>query len=256
MSHTQSTAAATTAVGGSHSGNPKWYPKQARSYELLEHIGEGSVTKVYRARCIEWDEEVAVKVMQLDHVDSGTQVEVQREMQTMLKLSHPNLVKTYCSFVDENLLWLVMPYLGGGSAHHLIKWKHCKGLDEGVISTMLKSVLKACDYCHRNQLTHRDIKSGNILVGADGGVKLADFGLTASCRGSMGSMDDVVSNTWVHDAPCWLAPEGFVPRYTPDASGDIWSIGITILELVHGCEPFAKYSPKELLGMTLEDRAA
>mmetsp|Transcript_30649 Transcript_30649/g.66907 ORF Transcript_30649/g.66907 Transcript_30649/m.66907 type:complete len:768 (-) Transcript_30649:53-2356(-) len=242
---------ATGTCGGSQHGRE--YPKQADMYELLEEIGQGNVTKVYRAKCKDFGDEVAVKVMQIDHVDSGQQVEIQREMQTMLRLSHPNLVKTYCSFVDsQHQLWLVMPYLGGGSAHHLMKWKHCKGLEEGVIAILLKGVLKACDYCHRNQLTHRDIKAGNILVGADGSVKLADFGLTASCRGSV----DNLSLSWAYDTPCWMPPEQFLSSTNPESSGDIWAIGITILELVHGCEPFAKHSPQELLSMTLEDRAA
>jgi serine/threonine-protein kinase OSR1/STK39 len=83
---------------------------------------------------------------------------MRREVQTMRMLSHPNLVSINCCFVTKQELWLVMPFLSGGSALNLLKWEHQKGFDESTIATIIKSVLTALAYCHKNQLIHRDIK--------------------------------------------------------------------------------------------------
>lgn len=100
-----------------------------------------------------------------------TQDEMRREVQTMRMMSHPNLVDILCCFVSQQELWLVMRYLAGGSALNLLKWEHQKGFDEPTIATIAKSVLQALAYCHKNQLIHRDIKSGNILLDTDGSVR-------------------------------------------------------------------------------------
>jgi len=89
----------------------------------------------------------------------------------MRMMSHPNLVDILCCFVSQQELWLVMRYLAGGSALNLLKWEHQKGFDEPTIATIAKSVLQALAYCHKNQLIHRDIKSGNILLDTDGSVR-------------------------------------------------------------------------------------
>jgi serine/threonine-protein kinase OSR1/STK39 len=99
------------------------------------------------------------------------QDEMRREVQTMRMMSHPNLVDILCCFVSQQELWLVMRYLAGGSALNLLKWEHQKGFDEPTIATIAKSVLQALAYCHKNQLIHRDIKSGNILLDTDGSVR-------------------------------------------------------------------------------------
>lgn len=96
---------------------------------------------------------------------------MRREVQTMRMMSHPNLVDILCCFVSQQELWLVMRYLAGGSALNLLKWEHQKGFDEPTIATIAKNVLQALAYCHKNQLIHRDIKSGNILLDTDGSVR-------------------------------------------------------------------------------------
>ena len=118
----------------------------------------------------------------------------------MSMLSHPNLVKYYSSFVNEASLWVVMPYLAGGSALNLMKWSHPGGFEEPVIACIVKAALKALDYFHRNGNIHRDIKAGNILVDENGAVKLADFGVSASCWGSGGRPRS--HQTFV-GTPCW-----------------------------------------------------
>ena len=175
-------SSSTTALrrnGSFFESTPKvQYPTSASEYVVLEEIGRGVSAKVYRATCTPLGgEQVAVKMLDLEDQDPGHLEEIRREVASMSMVSHPNLVMAHCSFVDGQFLWVVMPFLSGGSALNIMKWSHPRGLDETSIATILKEVLKALDYFHRNGNIHRDIKAGNVLIDADGSVKLADFGV-------------------------------------------------------------------------------
>ena len=98
---------------------------------------------MWRARCATNDEVVAVKVLDLEEHEPEHLDEIRREAQTMSMLSHPNLVKYHCSFVNEASLWVVMPYLAGGSTLNLMKWSHPGGFEETVIACIVKAALKA-----------------------------------------------------------------------------------------------------------------
>ena len=224
------------------------YPTSASDYAVKEEIGRGVSAKVYRAECIPLGETVAVKMLDLEDQDPGHLEEIRREVASMSMLSHPNLVMAHCSFVEGQFLWVVMPFLSGGSALNIMKWSHPKGLDEASIATILKEVLKALDYFHRNGNIHRDVKAGNVLVDRDGSVKLADFGVSAASWGSGSKPHSTFVGT-----PCWMAPEVMEQVDGYDYHADIWSLGITVLELCHGHAPFAKYPPMKVLLMTLQN---
>lgn len=93
------------------------------------------------------------------------QDDIRREAVTMSLISHPNVVRAFCSFVVEQRLWVVMPYMAGGSCLHIMKSSFIDGFEEPVIATMLKEVLKALEYLHRQGHIHRDVKVhlGNVL---------------------------------------------------------------------------------------------
>jgi len=224
------------------------YPTSASDYAVKEEIGRGVSAKVYRAECLPLGETVAVKMLDLEDQDPGHLEEIRREVASMSMVSHPNLVMAHCSFVEGQFLWVVMPFLSGGSALNIMKWSHPKGLDEASIATILKEVLKALDYFHRNGNIHRDIKAGNVLIDADGSVKLADFGVSAASWGSGAKPHSTFVGT-----PCWMAPEVMEQVDGYDFHADIWSLGITVLELCHGHAPFAKYPPMKVLLMTLQN---
>ena len=225
------------------------YPTQASDYNLMEEIGRGVSAKVYRAECIPLNnEQVAVKKLDLEDQDPGHLEEIRREVASMSMLSHPNLVMAHCSFVEGQYLWIVMPFCGGGSALNIMKWSHPKGLDETSIATILKEVLKALDYFHRNGNIHRDVKAGNILIDDNGSVKIGDFGVSAASWGSGAKPHATFVGT-----PCWMAPEVMEQVAGYDWHADIWSLGITVLELCHGHAPFAKYPPMKVLLMTLQN---
>ena len=244
-----SSSAAQRRNGSFFESTPKvQYPTAASDYVIKEEIGRGVSAKVYCAECVPLNETVAVKMLDLEDHDPGHLEEIRREVASMSMVSHPNLVMAHCSFVEGQFLWVVMPFLSGGSALNIMKWSHPKGLDEASIATILKEVLKALDYFHRNGNIHRDIKAGNILIDHNGSVKLADFGVSAASWGSGSKPHSTFVGT-----PCWMAPEVMEQVTAYDYHADIWSLGITVLELCHGHAPFAKYPPMKVLLMTLQN---
>ena len=278
------TTTTTTSATLQQQGSAAFYPTSAKDYHITDEIGRGVSGVVWKASIpSKSNETVAIKVLDLEDQDQNYLEEIRREAQTMSMLSHPNLVRYHCSFIEGSSLWVVMPYLEGGSVLNLMKWKHVQessiiendgaqrrgeggedgevaqsssstttsvGLDETTVATILKGTLKALDYFHRNGNIHRDVKAGNILVDANGDVKLADFGVSASSWGSGGRPRS--HQTFV-GTPCWMAPEVMEQVSGYDFHADIWSLGITVLELCHGHAPFAKYPPMKVLLMTLQN---
>ncbi|XP_022039307.1 serine/threonine-protein kinase BLUS1 isoform X1 [Helianthus annuus] len=227
----------------------KKYPIGAEHYELYEEIGQGVSASVYRAKCLDNDETVAIKVLDFERGNCDLN-NVSRESQTMILVDHPNVLKSHCSFVNDHNLWVVMPFMAGGSCLHMLKAFHPEGFEEAVIATILREVLKALEYLHRHGHIHRDVKAGNILISDHGAIKLGDLGVSA-CLFDSGDRQRA-RNTFC-GTPCWMAPEVMEQLHGYDFRADIWSFGITALELAHGHAPFSKYPPMKVLLMTLQN---
>ncbi|GAB2278096.1 hypothetical protein Dimus_012793 [Dionaea muscipula] len=227
----------------------KRYPVDAKDYKLYEEVGEGVSASVYRALCVPFNEIVAIKVLDLERCNNDLDG-IRREVHTMSLIHHPNVLRAYCSFAAGHNLWVVMPYMAGGSCLHIMKSAFPEGFEEPVIATLLYETLKALTYLHAHGHIHRDVKAGNILMGSNGAIKLADFGVSA-CMFDTGDRQRS-RNTFV-GTPCWMAPEVMQQLHGYDFKADIWSFGITALELAHGHAPFSKYPPMKVLLMTLQN---
>ncbi|XP_022560678.2 STE20/SPS1-related proline-alanine-rich protein kinase isoform X3 [Brassica napus] len=227
----------------------KKYPIGPEHYTIYEVIGQGVSALVHRALCIPFDEVVAIKILDFER-DNCDLNNISREAQTMMLVDHLNLLKSHCSFVSDHNLWVVMPYMSGGSCLHILKAAYPDGFEEVIIATILREALKGLDYLHQHGHIHRDVKAGNILLGARGAIKLGDFGVSA-CLFDSGDRQRT-RNTFV-GTPCWMAPEVMEQLHGYDFKADIWSFGITGLELAHGHAPFSKYPPMKVLLMTLQN---
>jgi serine/threonine-protein kinase OSR1/STK39 len=163
---------------------------------------------------------------------------------------HPNLLPLLCSFTHKNQLWMVEPYVSHGSVLNIMKYRDSNGFPEPIIAIIVHETLKGLDYLHNHGMIHRDVKAGNILVSAEGHVFLADFGVSAPLDKRGGSWGQSARHTFV-GTPCWMAPE-VMEQSQYGLAADIWSLGITMLELAHGHAPFAKYPPFKVVMMTVQ----
>ncbi|KAI8529332.1 hypothetical protein RHMOL_Rhmol12G0216800 [Rhododendron molle] len=227
----------------------KKYPLGPEHYTLYEEVGQGVSASVHRAVCIPLDEIVAIKILDFERHNADLNM-ISREAQTMILVDHPNVLKAHCSFVSDHNLWVVMPFMAGGSCLHILKAVYPDGFEEVVIATILREVLKGLEYLHDHGHIHRDVKAGNILISERGAIKLGDFGVSA-CLFDLENTQRV-RKTFV-GTPCWMAPEVMEQLHGYDFKADIWSFGITALELAHGHAPFSKYPPMKVLLMTLQN---
>uniref|UniRef100_A0AAQ6A925 Myosin IIIB n=1 Tax=Amphiprion ocellaris TaxID=80972 RepID=A0AAQ6A925_AMPOC len=220
------------------------------NWDIVETIGKGTYGKVYRVTNKKDGSQAAVKVLDpINDVDE----EIEAEYNILRSLSnHPNVVKFYGMFYkSDNLsggqLWLVLELCNGGSVTELIKslLMRSQRLQEPVISYILYSALLGLQHLHNNRIIHRDVKGNNILLTTEGGVKLVDFGVSAQLTSAR-----LRRNTSV-GTPFWMAPEVIACEqqydYSYDARCDVWSLGITAIELADGDPPLAEMHPVKAL---------
>ena len=166
--------------------------------------------------------------------------DIRQEIRTLASLKNEFVIEYFASFVRKESLWIVMEYCAGGSC--LDRMKRCGVFNEKAVAFIMRQTLHGLSYLHGLGRIHRDIKSANILLTDDGNVKLADFGVSGQITATISK-----KNTFV-GTPYWMAPEVIV-RSNYNTKADIWSLGITAWELIHGLPPKANIHPMKVLMM-------
>lgn len=195
-------------------------------------LGEGSYGTVYKAIHKKSGEFYAIKIISL-----GTEIEdLKREISIMKECNNENIIHYYGSYFKDNFLWLIMEYCAGGSVIDLIRFFGQSLNNEYLIASILTGVLKGLEYLHANKKIHRDIKAGNILLDHLGNVKIADFGVSAELLNTFSNKDTVIGT------PFWMSPE-VISKSKYNKKTDIWSLGITAIEIAEGQPPYSHIHP-------------
>jgi len=218
-------------------------------FDLMEVVGNGTYGQVYKGRHTKTGQLAAIKVMD---VTEDEEEEIKLEINVLKKYSHHRNIATYYgAFIKksppgkDDQLWLVMEYCGAGSVTDLVKSIKAQSLKEDWIAYICREVLRGLTHLHACKVIHRDIKGQNVLLTDNAEVKLVDFGVSAQLDRTIGRR-----NTFI-GTPYWMAPEVIACDENPDATydnrSDLWSLGITAIEMAEAQPPLCDMHPMRAL---------
>lgn len=217
--------------------NPDGRRDPGQDFVLCERLGEGSYGSVWRAEHAKTGTSTAIKRVPVDN----DLEEIINEIKIMKQCKSPYIVNYFGSYFKDQELWIVMEHCSGGSANDLMRVTE-KMFTEGQISAVMRDSLKGLYYLHSVRKIHRDIKAGNILLNSKGECKLADFGVSGQLADNMAKRQTVIGT------PFWMAPE-VIQEVGYDVKADIWSLGITAIELAEGKPPNSNIHPMRAIFM-------
>uniref|UniRef100_W5MXV1 non-specific serine/threonine protein kinase n=1 Tax=Lepisosteus oculatus TaxID=7918 RepID=W5MXV1_LEPOC len=211
-------------------------------WEIIGELGDGAFGKVYKARNKDNGVLAAAKVIETKSEEELEDYMV--EIDILASCDHHYIVKLLDAFYFENKLWIMIEFCPGGAVDATML-ELDRGLTEPQIQVICRQMLEALDYLHSMKIIHRDLKAGNILLTLEGDIKLADFGVSAKNTKTLQRRDSFIGT------PYWMAPEVVMCETMKDApydyKADIWSLGITLIEVAQIEPPHHELNPMRVL---------
>uniref|UniRef100_A0A8C6NWJ3 non-specific serine/threonine protein kinase n=1 Tax=Nothobranchius furzeri TaxID=105023 RepID=A0A8C6NWJ3_NOTFU len=211
-------------------------------WEIIGELGDGAFGKVYKAQNKQNGTLAAAKV-----IDTKTEDELEDymvEIDILASCNHHHIVKLLDAFFFQGKLWILIEFCAGGAVDAIMLELE-RPLTEPQIRVVCRQTLEALIYLHENKVIHRDLKAGNILLSLDGDVKLADFGVSAKNTNSLQRRHSFIGT------PYWMAPEVVMCETSKDRpydyKADIWSLGVTLIELAQIEPPNHEMNPMRVL---------
>ena len=202
-------------------------------FKIIKELGKGSYGTVYTVKSLINSNIYVMKKMELNHLNPRQQVECYREVSILKKVSHKNIIKYYSSFLEKNILYIIMEYAELGDLYSLIKHykKHSKFFSELDLWKISSEILSGLDYLHSHNIIHRDIKCLNLFITKDLHIKIGDLGVSAFSSGGENFHYTRVGT------PLYISPE-LVKQKPYDYKTDIWSFGCSLYHLACLEPPF------------------
>ena len=215
-------------------------------YQLLERLGAGGMSDVFRARDLMLERSVAIKVLHENYSnDIDFQQRFRQEARAAANLSHPNIVTVHDFGFDHGQLFIVMEHIPGKDLKTLLRQRGRYSVEDAI-----PLIVQACagiGYAHRAGLVHCDIKPHNMIVTPDGRLKVTDFGIARAMSTIL--PDERADVVW--GSPQYFAPEQAVGE-PPSPASDVYSLGVVLYEVLTGALPFTAPTSEELARMHLE----
>ena len=198
-------------------------------FTILQKVGQGNYGSVYKVRNNITGEILAAKICKI--VSNNTE-SFYKEINMLKQCDSPYILKYYSSYIKNNTVWIILEFCEGGSLLDIMRITN-KFYTEKEIASIIKMVLKGLQFLHAQRKIHRDIKAGNILLTDEGVAKLGDFGVSAQLTNSISKKVSKIGT------PYWMSPE-VISQKSYDSKCDIWSLGITCIELAEGEPPYSE----------------
>ncbi|XP_068626124.1 serine/threonine-protein kinase 10 [Battus philenor] len=211
-------------------------------WDMIGELGDGAFGKVYKAQHKTTGQLAAAKMCMLDNEDDLADFTV--EIDILSECRHPNVVELHEAYFIDNKLWMLLEYCDGGALDSVMSELE-KGLSEAQIAYVCREMCRGLEFLHGRRVIHRDLKAGNVLATMTGGVKLADFGVSAKNKSTLQKHDTFIGT------PYWMAPEVVLCEtfrdHPYDFKVDIWSLGITLIEFAQMEPPNHEMTPMRVL---------